>query len=55
MEFLKLFQSHSEYEDFASGGTMLRPNVSHCVSGNHVHYSPFILPLEIEFSHPYIF
>lgn len=40
MDYLKLFQTHEEYEAFVSGGTMLRPNVSHCVSENDVHYNP---------------
>ena len=40
MKYLKLFQNHGEYEAFASGGTMLKPNVSHCVNENDVHYNP---------------
>lgn len=40
MDYLKLFQTHEEYEAFVSGGTMLRPNVSHCVSENEIHYNP---------------
>ena len=40
MDYLKLFQNHSEYEDFVSGGTMVKPNVSHCVNENEVHYNP---------------
>ena len=40
MNYLKLFQNHSEYEDFVSGGTMMKPNVSHCVNENEVHYNP---------------
>lgn len=41
MYYLKLFQSHSEYEDFVSGGTMEKPNVSHCIQENEVHYNPW--------------
>lgn len=44
MDYLKLFQTHEEYEAFVSGGTMLRPNVSHCVAENEVHYNPIIPP-----------
>lgn len=44
MDYLKLFQNHSEYENFVSGGTMLKPNASHCVSENEVHYSPYVRP-----------
>jgi len=40
MEYLKLFENHTQYESFVGGG-MLRPNVSHCVSENDVHYNPF--------------
>ena len=39
MDYLKLFQTHEEYEAFVSGGTMVKPNVSHCVSENDVHYN----------------
>lgn len=38
-EYLKLFQSHAEYEAFVSGGTMEKPNVSHCIQENEVHYN----------------
>lgn len=41
MEYIKLFQNHSNYEDFVSGGTMVRPNVSHCIQENDVHYNGF--------------
>ncbi len=40
MDYLKLFQTHAEYEDFVSGGTMMKPNVSHCIQENEVHYNP---------------
>lgn len=39
MDYLKLFQNHTEYESFVNGGNMLRPNVSHCVNENDVHYN----------------
>lgn len=39
-KYLKLFENHSQYEDFVSGGTMVKPNVSECVQENHVHYNP---------------
>ena len=47
MEYLKLFETHQGYEDFVSGGTMVRPNVSHCVSENEVHYNPIPSPKDI--------
>ena len=40
MDYLKLFENHAQYESYAGGG-MLRPNVSHCVQENEVHYNPF--------------
>ena len=40
MEYLRLFETHQEYETFVSGGTMVKPNVSHCVVENEVHYNP---------------
>lgn len=39
MEFLKLFQNHSEYEAFVYGGAIAMPNVSYCIEENHVHYN----------------
>lgn len=40
MKYIKLFENHTEYETFESGGTMVKPNVSHCVQENEVHYNP---------------
>jgi len=37
--YLKLFENHNQYEDFVSGNTFVRPNVSHCITENHVHYN----------------
>ena len=42
MKYIKLFENHSNYEDFVDGGTMENPNVSHCIQENEVHYNPFI-------------
>jgi hypothetical protein len=39
MKYIKLFESHNSYEDFVDGGTMVKPNVSHCVQENDVHYN----------------
>ena len=38
MKYLKLFASHSNYD--AVKDNLDKPNVSHCVSDNHVHYNP---------------
>ena len=40
MYYLKLFENHNNYENFVDGGTMEKPNVSHCVQENEVHYNP---------------
>ncbi len=46
MDYLKLFQTHSEYEGFVSGDTMVKPNVSHCIQENEVHYNHIPKPDE---------
>ena len=38
---LKLFQTHSEYEAFTQTSDFIKPNVSHCVQENEVHYNPW--------------
>jgi len=43
MKNIKLFENHSQYEDFFMGD-MLKPNVSYCVNENEVHYNPSVLP-----------
>ena len=40
MYYLKLFQDHGDYQGFVSGDTMEKPNVSHCIEENEVHYNP---------------
>ena len=39
-DYLKLFETHSEYEAYSGGGEMLKPNVSYCRQENEVHYNP---------------
>ena len=41
MKYLKKFENHAEYEAYLEEG-MILPNVSHCITENHVHYNPFI-------------
>ena len=38
MEYLRLFENHSDYESAESG--LVLPNVSHCIQENEVHYNP---------------
>ncbi len=40
--YIKLFQNHSAYQTFLSSDDFVRPNVSHCVGENHVHYNPLL-------------
>lgn len=40
MKYLKMFESHSGYETFTQGDEFIKPNVSHCVQENEVHYNP---------------
>lgn len=43
MEYIKLFDNHTQYETFIGGWgdtPFVRPNVSHCIEENHVHYNP---------------
>lgn len=40
-KYIKLFNSHSEYQQFSMTDLEL-PNVSHCIEENHVHYNPLI-------------
>ena len=38
-DYLKLFETHSQYEAYMAGEVVL-PNVSHCIIENEVHYNP---------------
>lgn len=40
MKYLKLFASHSDYSTAQS--SLDKPNVSHCVNEDHVHYNPWV-------------
>lgn len=47
MEHLTLFQTHQDYEDFVSDGTLVKPNISRCINEDEVHYNPYIIrPLQ---------
>lgn len=39
-KYLKLFNGHAEYEAFKQTSDFIKPNVSHCVQENEVHYNP---------------
>ena len=38
--FLKLFETHNEYQTYEQSGDMIKPNVSYCEDNNEVHYNP---------------
>ena len=39
-DYLKLFETHAEYQTYEQSGDMLKPNVSYCEDNNCVHYNP---------------
>jgi hypothetical protein len=39
MIYLKLFENHSEYEDFTGSTEYVEPHVSHCIDEDDVHYN----------------
>ncbi len=40
MKYLKLFENHLGYAEYLASNEYLRPNVSHCINENEVHYNP---------------
>ena len=46
-EYIKLFNNHNEYTAFTADTTaFVKPNVSHCITENDVHYNPIPKPFE---------
>lgn len=43
-EYLKLFETHNEYETYIGGQDVILPNVSYCEDNNEVHYNPYVDP-----------
>ena len=41
-KYLKLFNTHTEYQAFTQTSDFIKPNVSHCVQENEVHYNPWV-------------
>ena len=39
-KYIKVFQTHTEYQSFMSTQDFLLPNVSHCIDNDDVHYNP---------------
>ena len=46
-DYLKLFETHSEYETYIGGQDVLLPNVSYCEDNNEVHYNPIVPPSRV--------
>jgi len=40
-KYLKLFDTHNEYSAFTQTEDFVKPNVSHCIQENEVHYNPY--------------
>jgi hypothetical protein len=40
-KYLKKFNTHNEYEEYASGGSMIKPNVSYCNDDKDIHFNKF--------------
>lgn len=38
MNYIKKFETHNDFKAFEGSAEMVRPNVSHCVQENEVHY-----------------
>jgi hypothetical protein len=47
MKYIKLFETHNEYETYINGQDVLLPNVSYCEDNNEVHYNPYVPPQPI--------
>lgn len=51
-KYLKLFENHQGYESFIQTDEFIKPNVSHCIEDNHVHYNPYIQYEKIDLGLP---
>ena len=52
-QYLKLFQSHTQYNTYINGDNVYLPNVSYCDNENEVHYNPnvpIIQPLMVTYN-----
>ena len=43
-KYIKLFETHSEYNTYINGQDAILPNVSYCEDNNDVHYNPWTDP-----------
>ena len=42
--YIKLFENHTQYENYINGSSAILPNVSFCATESDVHYNPYIPP-----------
>ena len=51
-KYLKLFENHTQYEEYITGETAVLPNVSHCINEAEVHYNQLIVaqPLVVKYN-----
>ena len=45
-KYIKLFDTHTEYQTYINGQDKILPNVSYCEDNNDVHYNPYV-PMNI--------
>ena len=43
-KYIKLFNTHSEYETYINGSDKILPNVSYCEDNDEVHFNPWSDP-----------
>ena len=41
-KYIKTFEYHDDYSDFINSNDFIKPNVSHCINENEVHYNPLL-------------
>lgn len=42
MDYIKLFETHADYNTYITGQDKILPNVSYCENENEVHYNPWV-------------
>ena len=41
-KYIKLFENHTQYTAYTASTEFIKPNVSHCIQENEVHYNPYV-------------
>ena len=41
-QYIKLFNTHAEYEAYTASTEFITPNVSACVDENEAHFNPYV-------------